>query len=59
MTGNIEINNDLMAKAQKLSGIKNESAVIEKALQFYVTIETQKKLMGLYGKVELDDEAFK
>lgn len=55
----IEINDDLMAKAQKLSGIKNESAVIEKALQFYITIESQKKLKDLYGKVELEDVALK
>jgi hypothetical protein len=34
----IEINGDL----NKLSGIKNESIIIEKALQFYVTIETRK-----------------
>ena len=56
---NIEINDDLMAKAKKLSNIKNESVIIEKALQFYVIIENQKKLKDLYGKVELDEEAFK
>lgn len=56
---NIEINDDLMAKAKKLSNIKNESTIIEQALQFYVTIETQRRLKDFYGKVQLDDEAFK
>jgi hypothetical protein len=56
---NIEINDDLIARAKKLSSIKNESVIIEKALQFYVTIETQRRLKDLYGKVQLDDEAFK
>jgi hypothetical protein len=56
---NIKINDDLMAKAKKLSNITNESVIIEKALQFYVTMETQRRLKDLYGKVELDDEAFK
>jgi len=56
---NIDINDDLLAKAKKSSGIKDESALIEKILQFFVAIETQKKLKELYGKIELDDEAFK
>ena len=56
---NIDINDDLLTKARKISGIKDESALIEKALQFFVAIETQKKLKDLYGKIELDDEAFK
>jgi hypothetical protein len=56
---NIEINDDLMEKAKKLSGIKNETILIEKALQLYATIETQKRVKELFGKVELDDEAFK
>ncbi|HEY9000356.1 MAG TPA: type II toxin-antitoxin system VapB family antitoxin [Mucilaginibacter sp.] len=55
----IEINDDLIIKAKKLSRIKDESALIEKALQFFVTIETQKKLKDLLGKIQLDDEAFK
>jgi len=55
----VDINDDLLAKAKKVSNIKNENLLIEKALQFFVVIETQKKLKDLYGKIELDDEAFK
>jgi hypothetical protein len=39
---NIEINDDLMAKAKELSGIQDESLLIEPALQLFVTIENQK-----------------
>ena len=56
---NIEIRDDLIAKAKKLSGIQNESALIEQALQLFVTIENQKKLKDLFGKIEFDEEAFK
>ncbi|MDB4901912.1 MAG: Antitoxin of type system, VapB [Mucilaginibacter sp.] len=59
MRTNIEINDDLMAKAQKLSNIKTKKAIVEEALQLYVTIENQKKLRELWGKVEIDEEAYK
>ena len=55
----IDINGDLLIKAREVSGIKDESALIEKALQLFVAIETQKKLKDFHGKIELDDEAFK
>jgi Arc/MetJ family transcription regulator len=55
MRTNIEINDDLMAKAQKLG--KTKKAIVEEALQLYIIIENQKKLMELWGKVEIDDEA--
>ncbi|HTD40995.1 MAG TPA: type II toxin-antitoxin system VapB family antitoxin [Mucilaginibacter sp.] len=58
MRTNIEIDDTLMAKAQKLSNIKTKKLIVEKALQLYVTIENQKKLLELWGKVEIDDKAY-
>ncbi|QEM08039.1 type II toxin-antitoxin system VapB family antitoxin [Mucilaginibacter rubeus] len=58
MRTNVDINDELIAKAQKLGNIKTKKAVIEEALKLYVTIENQKKLAELWGKVELDDKAF-
>jgi Arc/MetJ family transcription regulator len=58
MRTNVDINDELIAKAQKLGNIKTKKAVIEEALKLYVTIENQKKLAELWGKVELDDRAF-
>jgi len=58
MRTNIEINDDLMAKAQKLSNIKTKKAIVEEALRLYITIENQKKLSELWGKIEIDDKAY-
>ncbi len=58
MRTNIEINDELMAKAQKLSNIKTKKGVVEEALQLYITIENQKRLRELWGKVEIDDKAY-
>jgi Arc/MetJ family transcription regulator len=58
MKTNIEIDDTLMAKAQKLSNIKTKKLIMEKALPLYVTIENQKKLLELWGKVEIDDKAY-
>lgn len=59
MRTNIDIDDKLMAKAQKLSNIKTKKAVVEKALELFVIFENQRKLASLRGKIELDDEAFK
>ncbi|MES2268455.1 MAG: type II toxin-antitoxin system VapB family antitoxin [Bacteroidota bacterium] len=59
MRTNIDIRDDLMLKAQKLSNIKTKKAVVEKALEVYIAIENQKKILDLWGKVELDEEAYK
>jgi len=58
MRTNIEIDDDLMAKAQRLSDIKTKKGIIEEALKLYITIENQKKLAALKGKIKLDDIAF-
>lgn len=58
MRTNIEINENLMAKAQKVSNIKTKKAVVEKALQLLITMENQKDLLDLWGKVEIDDKAY-
>lgn len=59
MRTNIDIDDDLMLKAQKLSNIKTKKAVVEKALQVYINLENQKKILDLWGKVEFDEEAYK
>jgi Arc/MetJ family transcription regulator len=58
MRTNIEINDELMAKAQKLSNIKTKKAVVEEALRLFVAIEDQKKLSAFWGNVEIDDKAY-
>jgi Arc/MetJ family transcription regulator len=58
MRTNIEISDDLMDKAQKLSNIKTKKAIVEEALKLFITIENQKKLANLKGKIAIDDVAF-
>jgi Arc/MetJ family transcription regulator len=58
MRTNIDIDDDLMTKARKLSNIKTKKALVEEALRLYITIENQKKLIDLWGKVEVDDKAY-
>jgi Arc/MetJ family transcription regulator len=58
MRTNIDINDDLMTKAQKLSNVKTKKAVVEEALRLFITVENQRKLAALKGKIKLDDKAF-
>ena len=58
MRTNIDIDESLMLKAQKLTRIKTKKAVVEKALQLLVQLENQSQLLKLWGKVEMDDKAF-
>lgn len=58
MRTNVEINDQLMATAQKLTKIKTKKAIIEKALQLLISLENQRHLSFFKGKIELDDKAF-
>ena len=55
---NLTINDELLAKAQSVSHISNKKILIETALRLLVTIESQKDLLNLWGKIEVD-EAFR
>ncbi|HVW96604.1 MAG TPA: type II toxin-antitoxin system VapB family antitoxin [Mucilaginibacter sp.] len=58
MRTNIEIDDQLMAKAQKLTNIKTKKVLVNNALRLYVTVESQKKLAELWGNIEVDDRAY-
>jgi len=55
----LTINDELMAKAQSISHINDKKILIEAALKLFVIVQNQNKLMELWGKIELDEEAFK
>ena len=59
MRTNIEINDRLMATAQKISKIKTKKQMVEKALEVYIALDNQKNILDMWGKVEVDDEAYK
>jgi hypothetical protein len=54
---NLTLNDELMAKAQRVSGINDKNALIEAALKLFVTVSDQNKLLELWGKVEFDKES--
>ena len=59
MRTNIEINDQLMEKALKAGRFKTKKQVVEKALELYVRLQNQEKLLDLWGKIEIDEEAYK
>ncbi len=59
MRTNIFIDDDLMRRALKLSGLKTKRATVEEGLRLLVRLNRQKRIRGLRGKLEwegsLDD----
>jgi Arc/MetJ family transcription regulator len=51
MRTNIEIDDRLMQKAQRLSGLRTKRAVVEAGLQILVRLKEQEEILGLAGKV--------
>lgn len=51
MRTNIEIDDQLMRQAQRLSGLKTKRAVVEAALQMFVRVQRQKDVLKLAGKI--------
>ena len=46
-----------MATAEELTNIKSE--LVDMELRLYVTVESQMRFRELWGKIEIDDEAYK
>jgi Arc/MetJ family transcription regulator len=51
MRTNIEIDDGLLEKAQRLSGLKTKRAVVEAGLQILVRLKEQEEILRLAGKV--------
>jgi len=52
MRTNIEIDDQLMEEAQRLSGLKTKKAVIHEGLQALIRQKKRLKILDLAGKVE-------
>jgi len=52
MRTNIEIDDELMAEAQRLSGRATKKATVEEALRLLVELKRQEDLYQLFGTVE-------
>ncbi len=59
MRTNIDIDDDLMEKALKMSDLKTKKDVVNEALKLFVRIESQKDIIKFRGKLkwegDLDD----
>jgi Arc/MetJ family transcription regulator len=51
MRTNVEINDELMREALRLTGLKTKRAVIEAALRMLVQVKRQEDILALAGKV--------
>ena len=54
MATNIELDNDLIAKAMELGGMKTKREAVNEALAEYVLRREQLKVLDLFGEVEED-----
>jgi Arc/MetJ family transcription regulator len=52
MRTNIEIDDDLMRRAQRATGLPTKKAVVEEGLRLLVKLHRQKAILKLGGKVE-------
>ena len=55
MRTNLVLDDELVEKAIKLSGIKTKREVVHAALKDYVTIRSRKNLMDIRGKIRFAD----
>ena len=51
MRTNIDIDDELMQRAMKLSKTKTKKDTVEQALKALIRVEQQKKMLGLVGTV--------
>jgi Arc/MetJ family transcription regulator len=51
MRTNIEIDDDLMARAVELSGLKTKRATVEQGLRLLIKLKQQEHVGDLFGKV--------
>jgi Arc/MetJ family transcription regulator len=53
---NVVIDEGLIEKAKKYSGLSTKKAVIEEALRFYVRLKAQEQLRDLRGKLKWEGD---
>jgi Arc/MetJ family transcription regulator len=52
MRTNIVLDDDLMAEAARLSGIKTKKELVREALRVFIASKKRKNLLDLQGKIE-------
>jgi Arc/MetJ family transcription regulator len=52
MRTNIELDDDLIAEAARLSGIKTKKDLVHEALRVFIATKKRKSLLDLKGRIE-------
>jgi Arc/MetJ family transcription regulator len=52
MRTNIDLDDDLLAEAARLSGIKTKKDLVHEALRVFIATRKRKSLLDLRGKIE-------
>lgn len=55
MATNLAIDPDLLARAVEVSGERTQSAAVTKALQEFIALREQRRVVELMGKLDWDD----
>ncbi len=53
---NVDVADELMAEAKKITGLRTEQSVIEAGLQTLVQLKRQEAVKSLRGKLQWDDD---
>ena len=56
MRTNIDIDDELIAEAARLTGIKTKKELVHQALKILIESKKRRSLLDLVGKVELDPD---
>jgi Bacterial antitoxin of type II TA system, VapB len=56
MATNLAIDPDLLERALAASGERTKKAAVTKALEEFIARREQARILGLFGKVEIDPE---
>lgn len=56
MRTNIEIDEDLMEEAMKISGLKTKKATVEAGLKLIISLSLQEKIRKLRGKLKWEGD---
>jgi len=56
MATNLHLDEKLLAEAVKLGGKNTKRDTVNEALQEYVARRKQKKILGLFGSVDFDED---
>lgn len=52
MRTNIDLDDDLLEEARRLSGLRTKKAVVDKALATFIRCEREREALAMFGKLD-------